>query len=159
MFKPAELRELIERKKLLVNNDKISQVGRIKEIPKLALTKKVIAYPIPQHYKVYIFHKPKGLICDSKDPTKLQRTTIFNYIKQVHKIKQKLYCCGKLDYNAEGLLLLTNSLEMYEVIEEVAKDYVYSYRIKVHGRFTDKKLENIRKGAVIKGKKFGPFFC
>ena len=30
--------------------------------------------------------------------------------------------------------------------------------MKVHGRFTEEKYQNIRKGAVIKGKKFGPYY-
>lgn len=34
----------------------------------------------------------------------------------------------------------------------------YHYLIKVHGKFDDKKLLAIRRGAVIKGKKMGPFF-
>lgn len=54
---------------------------------------------------------------------------------------------------------MTNSLEMAKIIEDQAQYYEYIYEVKVHGRFTDEKLLNIRRGSVIKGQKFGPFYC
>ncbi len=57
------------------------------------------------------------------------------------------------------MLLLTNNQELSKVINESSHFFEYSYEIKVHGRFTEEKLIKIRKGAKIKGKKFGPFYC
>ncbi len=59
---------------------------------------------------------------------------------------------GKLDYNAEGLLLLTNNKEFHQIISEASKKWEYEYDIKVFGRFDELKLLKIREGAVIKGK-------
>lgn len=117
-------------------------------------------YPIPESFKLFLFNKPRGLICDWVDPKNLNRPTIFQYIKKVLKDDTTYYCIGKLDFNARGLLLLTNSPEYQHVIEKVANQkYQYLYRIKVHGRFTDEKLEKLREGMFIKGKKCGPFIC
>lgn len=63
-----------------------------------------------------------------------------------------------MDYNAEGLLLFASSPEIQEAVVANQARFDYSFLIKVHGRFDDKKLAAIRKGAVIKGKKMGPFF-
>lgn len=63
-----------------------------------------------------------------------------------------------MDYNAEGLLLFTDSPEMRDAIAANQQKFDYHYLIKVHGKFDDKKLISIRKGATIKGKKMGPFF-
>lgn len=54
--------------------------------------------------------------------------------------------------------MVTDSPEMQAVIQQNEAKMEFHYIIKVHGRFDDKKLKAIRKGAVIKGQRFGPFF-
>lgn len=47
---------------------------------------------------------------------------------------------------------------MQETIKENQAKFEYQYLIKVFGKFDEKKLLGIRKGAIIKGQKLGPFF-
>jgi len=54
--------------------------------------------------------------------------------------------------------MLTNNATLASVLNNVEKTYEYVYELKVFGRFNDEKLRSIRKGAVIKGVKMGPFF-
>jgi len=65
---------------------------------------------------------------------------------------------GKLDYNAEGLVMLTNNYEFHKILEQSSKKFEYEYIVKVFGRFDEKKLVKIREGCVIKGKMIGPFY-
>ena len=44
------------------------------------------------------------------------------------------------------------------MIEDKFSNYEGHFQIKVFGSFNQEKLEGIRKGATIKGKKLGPFF-
>ena len=46
---------------------------------------------------------------------------------------------GKLDYNASGIILLTNNPEYHSIVESAGKKYLSEYIIKVHGRFTEEK--------------------
>ncbi len=47
---------------------------------------------------------------------------------------------GRLDYNSEGLLLVTNDSLMKELLENPSNDFPRRYEVKVHGRVTDKKM-------------------
>ena len=53
---------------------------------------------------------------------------------------------------------MTNNKTLKEVINQCENQYEYIYELKVFGRFTDEKLLKIRAGAIIKGKKMGPFY-
>lgn len=76
------------------------------------------------------------------------------------KDETNYHCIGKLDFNASGLILLTNSPELQTVVQKVAQErFKFTYTIKVFGRFTEEKLQSIREGVLIKGKKRGPFVC
>ena len=56
------------------------------------------------------------------------------------------------------MLLLTNNKTLERVVSNIQKEYEYVYELKVSGKFNDEKLLSIRRGAVIKGVKMGPFF-
>ena len=109
--------------------------------------------------KLFFLFKPMHLTSYEKDPMNLGRFSIFDFVRERHGIKSKLYTPGRLDYNSEGLMMMTDSPEMLEVLEKFGHLYTYKWRVKVQGRFTDEKLEKIRNGHVIKGKMIGPFYC
>lgn len=115
-------------------------------------------FPV-EHARLFLLFKPKHLISVEKDPTGRNRFTIFDFIRERHGIKVKLYTPTRLDYSSEGLMMLTDSPEMLEVLEKFGHLYEYKWRVKVNGKFTDEKLEKIRNGHVIKGKQIGPFYC
>ena len=54
---------------------------------------------------VLAMNKPKGYICSNGDPFKAQ--TVFDLLPEPFA-SMKLFCCGRLDKNSQGLLLLTN---------------------------------------------------
>ena len=121
-------------------------------------TKKGEYFPLQDKTKVWSFYKPMGLICTHKDTH--NRPTIFDYIKKAGLIKEDYFISvGRLDYNSEGLILLTNDGELARALELPLHKLERTYRVRVYGRFTDEKLASIRKGAVINGVKYGPFYC
>lgn len=79
-------------------------------------TKKGWIYPVPKETKLWLFYKPRGLICTHKDPMK--RPTIFQFIKDLgFDEKEHIISVGRLDYNSEGLMLLTNDGELSRALE------------------------------------------
>ena len=56
---------------------------------------------------VFAFYKPRGVMCTASDPQ--GRATIMDYFKDV---PYRLYSVGRLDYDSEGLLLMTNDGEL-----------------------------------------------
>lgn len=98
-----------------------------------------------------MFHKPKGVICMMhKDPE--GRKTLLDYLGS---IPERLFPVGRLDYNTEGLLLLTNDGEASERILKHT-GLIRGYKIKVKGHPTDGQLDELRKGARLEGRLVKP---
>ena len=109
--------------------------------------------PIPKLEKtrLWIFHKPKGFITSNSDPE--GRKTIFDILPDD---MPRVVTIGRLDYNSEGLLLLTNDGELSRKIELPQTGWVRTYKARAYGKINQSKLNNLRKGAVIDGVKYSP---
>ena len=59
------------------------------------------------------FYKPKGVISMMADPE--NRPTLADYL---NKVKARVFPIGRLDYNSEGILLLTNDGDLAEKIQK-----------------------------------------
>lgn len=91
----------------------------------------------------YAFYKPRGVICALEDNE--GRPTIADYLAH---LKTRVYPIGRMDFNSEGLLLLTNDGDIVEKIQKHG-ELARVYRVKVKGHPTDEMLERIRKGVKI----------
>jgi 23S rRNA pseudouridine2605 synthase len=90
--------------------------------------------------KEYIaFHKPKGVLSSRSDDR--GRPVVTDYVRS----KGRLYPAGRLDFNSEGLLLLTNDGEMVRRVTQ-AGSLEKTYRVKVSGQPTDRDLDQLRRG-------------
>lgn len=91
--------------------------------------------------QVYLaLYKPRGCIASLSDPE--GRMHIGNFLRG---IKERVVPVGRLSYNSEGLILLTNDGEMVERVVK-KKDLVKTYMVKVKGRPSDRDLERLRGG-------------
>ena len=68
----------------------------------------------------------------------------------------RLMPIGRLDMGSEGLLLLTNDGELKRRLELPATGWLRRYRVRVHGRIDEGKLEGLQNGIVIDGFQYGP---
>lgn len=151
---------MIEQGMIRVNGRKVLRNIEIDPLKdKISIfTKKGEYFPTKENTKVWLFYKPMGMICTHKDPN--GRPTIFEYIQKTGLIKEPfIISVGRLDYNSEGLILLTNDGTLARTLELPHHKLERVYRVRVFGRMTEEKLANIRKGAVIKGVQYGPFWC
>jgi len=103
--------------------------------------------PQKQEAKVYyLFHKPKGVISMMSDDPQ-GRETLKNFTSRIRK---RLFPIGRLDFNGEGLLLLTNDGKFAN--ELLSNDMVIrTYEVKIKGSPDEKHLNSLRKGAMING--------
>jgi 23S rRNA pseudouridine2605 synthase len=94
------------------------------------------------HSKVYLlFNKPERCITSLYDPEK--RPTIMDYLRD---IKSRVYPVGRLDYNSEGLILLTNDGELAHAILHPARKIPKTYLVKIDGVLEDKDISQLKKG-------------
>ncbi|RMD57338.1 MAG: rRNA pseudouridine synthase, partial [Nitrospirae bacterium] len=78
---------------------------------------------------VYImFNKPQHCITSMYDPE--GRVTVKDYLR---KVKQRVYPVGRLDYDAEGLLIITNDGEFANKILHPSNKIKKTYLVKLKG--------------------------
>lgn len=79
--------------------------------------------------RLWVFHKPKGLITTHKDPQK--RPTVFDKLPDC--VEGRVVSVGRLDLNSEGLLLLTNHAPLAHYFEQPKNQVERVYRVRIHG--------------------------
>lgn len=96
----------------------------------------------------YALYKPKNCVTTLKDPQ--QRDTIVKYFP---KTPFRLFPVGRLDYDAEGLIILTNDGDLANRITHPSKHVWKQYFVKIKGKISNAEINQIRSGPVIDGKK------
>lgn len=99
-----------------------------------------------QPTKLFILHKPGGFLTSHKDPEK--RPLVFDLIP---KELPRLVSVGRLDYNTEGLLLLTNNGELSRYIEHPNTAWIRKYKVRVYGKLDLARLKKLEDGIRING--------
>ncbi len=105
----------------------------------------------PEQTRLWRYHKPNGLVTTHKDPK--GRDTVF---ANLPKHLPRVVSVGRLDYNSEGLLLLTNDGAMARRLEMPASGWVRKYRVRLFGKVTQAELDKLATGITIDGVKYGP---
>jgi len=112
--------------------------------------------PTKENTKIWLFHKPRGLITTHNDPR--GRPTVFERLSELGLKDKHLISVGRLDFLSEGLMLITNDGELAHAMEMPSTKIERSYRVRIFGRmFNDDKLRRIKAGIAIKGIKYGPY--
>jgi len=109
------------------------------------------ALPARERTRLFLYHKPRGLVTTNADPEK--RPTIFAALPQ-HL--PRLVSVGRLDLATEGLLLLTNDGGLARVLELPQTGWLRRYRVRAHGRVGQAQLDGLCAGIEIDGIRYGP---
>lgn len=103
-----------------------------------------ILHSSPSNQKIYLmFNKPKGCICSASDEK--GRKTIFDIIN----LNVRLFSVGRLDYNTEGLLLLTNDGDLAYKLAHPSFDIEKTYIARIKGLVTESEINLLRQGVII----------
>jgi 23S rRNA pseudouridine2605 synthase len=105
----------------------------------------------PDAARMWRYHKPPGLVTTHKDEK--GRDTVF---ASLPASLGRVVSVGRLDYNSEGLLLLTNDGEIARRMEIPATGWTRVYRARLFGKVTQKDLDALATGVTIDGVKYGP---
>jgi len=107
--------------------------------------------PVRQRTRLFLYHKSRGLLTTHADPR--GRPTIF---QNLPRDLPRLISVGRLDFNTEGLLLLTNDGTLARLLELPSTGWLRRYRVRAHGAITQDKLDGLRRGVTISGIHYGP---
>ncbi|WP_246691546.1 pseudouridine synthase [Methylobacterium sp. WL12] len=141
----------------MIAEGRITLNGRVLDTPAINVTDAdaitVDGEPLPtrERTRLWIFHKPRGLVTTARDPE--GRQTVFEVMPEE---MPRVVAIGRLDINTEGLLLLTNDGGLAKVIAHPDTGWLRRYRVRAFGDITQMELDQLRKGVTIDGMEYGP---
>ncbi len=102
--------------------------------------------------KVYmLLNKPPGFLVTLKDP--FQRPTIMDFLP---KLRTRIFPIGRLDFDSEGLLLMTNDGELSNRLLHPRYEIKKTYLVKIKGHPEKVQISRLERGIPIDGKKTAP---
>jgi len=93
---------------------------------------------------ILLLNKPRGYLSTVKDPK--GRPTVLDLLKN---LKWRIYPIGRLDFDAEGLLLLTNDGDLAHLLSHPRFSIPKTYWVKVAGVPEEKKLMRLKRGVML----------
>ncbi|HEY2843852.1 MAG TPA: pseudouridine synthase, partial [Bryobacteraceae bacterium] len=123
--------ELIQAGHVTVNGAVITELGSKADLERdhIKVSNKLLRAPT-RHLYIAV-HKPKGCVTTMSDPE--GRPTVMHLLRGV---KERVFPVGRLDYNSEGLLLMTNDGEFAHRMTASASHVLKTYVVKVNGPLT-----------------------
>jgi 23S rRNA pseudouridine2605 synthase len=139
--------ELIKSGAVTVNGEVITKLGAKADPEKdhIKVEGKLINPKLTNRKKVYfLLNKPKGVLSSTKDPK--NRKLVIDFVP---KKFGRVFPAGRLDYNTEGLIILTNDGNFANFIAS-SKIVPKVYKVKVKGIPNEKAIERLRRGIKLK---------
>ena len=141
--------ELILEGRVQVNGETVTELGTRADAERdhIKVDGKLLHGREQRRY--YMLNKPRGYVTTVDDPE--GRATVMDLIDGAKRKsgKVRLYPVGRLDYNSEGLLLMTNDGELANALSKAATGVEKTYLVKVAGTPSGSALEQIRRGIMI----------
>lgn len=100
-------------------------------------------------FDYYIMNKPKGYVCTVKDDK--GRKTVMDLLPAGNN--KRLFPVGRLDYDTEGLLILTNDGDLTYKLTHPKNEVQKTYLVKTEKPISDEDLSKLRSGVYIDGVK------
>lgn len=139
-----------------IADGRVNVNGRVLATPAFEVSAKdkvlVDGRPLPgkEPPRLWRYHKPKGLVTTHSDPQ--GRPTVF---EKLPPELPRVISVGRLDFNTEGLLLLTTDGTLARHLELPANAWVRRYRVRARGRVTPADLERLKEGVEVEGVQYG----
>lgn len=138
-----ECDKLIAEGKVTVNG-KVAKLGlEVDEKDEIFVDGKGVSL---RQNEYYILNKPKGYICSVTDDR--GRKTVMDLMPDN---VGRIYPVGRLDYDSEGLLIMTTDGELAQKLTHPSNEIPKTYLVKVEGTLTEAALNPIRSGIEIDG--------
>ena len=138
---------LIEEGKVTVNGKVVNELGlKINEKKdKVKVEGKEIS--LPSSFVYIKLNKPKGYACTASDEK--GRKTIYDLVD----CEERLFSIGRLDYDTEGLIILTNDGDFANAVAHPRFQTEKEYRVTAEGEIKESELAVMRKGVVVDGER------
>ncbi len=139
--------ELITQGRVTVNGEVVTELGSKADAARDHIKVDGKLLQGSERHIYLLLHKPKGYVTTVSDPE--GRPTVMDLVKNVG---ERIYPLGRLDYNSEGLLLLSNDGELANYLTQAASNVPKVYLVKVAGNPPEDAIEKLRQGVRIGSK-------
>jgi 23S rRNA pseudouridine2605 synthase len=145
--------KMIQEGRVSVNRVSVRELGTKADIntDEIRVDGKLIFYEANESKIYLILHKPSGYITSVKDPQ--GRHIVMDLLPEG---MNGVFPVGRLDYDSEGLLLMTNDGDFAHKIQHPKFSIPKTYRIKIMGKIADKEFRALEKGIVLSDGMFKP---
>jgi pseudouridine synthase len=106
---------------------------------------------LPEHHRYVLLNKPRGYVTTRSDPE--GRKTVLDLLGDV---REYVYPVGRLDYDSEGLLILTNDGDLAARLTHPRHGVARMYEVTVLGEPDAHDVTRLSRGIVIDGRRTGP---
>jgi pseudouridine synthase len=106
---------------------------------------------LPDRFRYILMNKPAGYVTTRSDPQ--QRPTVLGLLGP---LREFLYPVGRLDYDSEGLLILTNDGDLTAALTHPRHGVSKTYEAVVRGAPDARALERLRRGVVLDDRRTAP---
>jgi 23S rRNA pseudouridine2605 synthase len=136
--------ELITSGRVQVNGQKVTELGSKADPERDHIRVDGKLLKKPEKFRYFMLNKPKGVVTTVSDPE--GRPTVMKFFARAGA---RVFPVGRLDYQSEGLLLMTNDGELANILTSAASRVEKTYLVKVSGKPTEAELEQLRRGVMI----------
>lgn len=138
--------ELIKSGEVLINGNKANLGDEVENGDNVKVSGKTVN--TVKQFDYYIMNKPKGYVSTVKDDK--GRKTVLDLLPNNNK---RLFPVGRLDYDTEGLIILTNDGDLTFKLTHPKNEIPKTYLVKTEKPVSDESLNKLRSGVVIDGVK------
>jgi 23S rRNA pseudouridine2605 synthase len=136
--------EMIVAGRVMVNGQVVTQLGSKADPARDHIRVDGKLLQGAERHRYFVLNKPKGYVTTVSDPE--GRQTVMEFFA---RMPERLYPVGRLDYQSEGLLLMTNDGELANLLTKAGSGVEKTYLVKVAGEPTEEEMERLRGGVTI----------
>jgi 23S rRNA pseudouridine2605 synthase len=145
--------QLITDGLVTVNGERVTELGARAdpEVDHIKVRGRLIHAGRDKPRKYFLLNKPRGVLSSASDPK--NRPLVIDILPA--PLRRGLHPVGRLDFNTEGLIILTNDGELTRLLTQAGK-VEKIYEVKVKGAPTDQQIDRLRRGMRLGDKRTAP---
>lgn len=147
-----QVEDMIREGRVTINGD-VAELGARVDLEKDAVKVDDKRVAPPRQTSLYfLVNKPRGVVSSRRDPE--GRPTVLDLVPKRHH--KGLVPVGRLDFDTEGLLILTDDGDFAHRVAHPRHGCIKTYEVKVKGEPSETALDRLRGGMVIDGRRTSP---
>ncbi len=137
-----ECDRFIQEGRITINGKRAELGLEVTDEDVVELDGKILSHKVK--YEYYLLNKPKGCICSASDDK--GRKTVMDFLPSG---AGRVFPVGRLDYDTEGMLILTNDGELAYRLTSPQSEIPKTYTVRIEGSITPVQLNRLRAGIEI----------